>query len=474
MVWTRFIPTATSDPELAPFRSGLWFGFFNALTWQIGIGTPMVLFCEQLGATPFQVGLAYSFVFLLTPLQILATALLPRFGYKRVMLGGWAARSVFLLVPVWLAIVAPRWGVQPWMAPALVGSVFWFCFFRTIGAAAIMPWLYSILPTKARGRYFGSDQFLSGVAGVGTLLACVGLFALLPVFTALLVQYGIALIGSYLSFAALKRLPDAPNPPWVKLTELLRDTPRLMFRPSPFRHFLWLAVWYAIVSTPIPPFLAYYLKVGPQLSPGQIMGFEVARYAGVIFAAAFIRRRIDVSGTRPFFLLTMGLYVGIGLFWWWYLGQADGGILVIYAAYFVLGLAAACWTIANLNYLSQVVEEPRRALMVAVMGAVTACAGGLSPIGWGLMLKAEHASGAAIDVNAFQLFFLFVVASVVILSSLMARLKEENPAAVQSLVIGNAIFRPFRAATYLASLVDLRTVAQETKESRDETSPPKT
>ena len=115
------------------------FGFFNALTWQIGIGTPMVLFCEQLGASPFQVGLAYSFVFLLTPIQILATALLPRYGYKRVMLGGWAARTVFLIVPVWLAIVAQRWGLQPWMAPALVGSVFGFCFFRTIGAAAIMP-----------------------------------------------------------------------------------------------------------------------------------------------------------------------------------------------------------------------------------------------------------------------------------------------------------------------------------------------
>ncbi|MCC5022112.1 MAG: hypothetical protein J6386_04590 [Candidatus Synoicihabitans palmerolidicus] len=100
----------------------------------------MGLFCEELGASAVQVGLAYSFVCILTPIQILATALLPRFGYgyKRVMLGGWAARSVFLALPVWLAIVAPRWGVQPWMAPALVGSVFWFGFFRTIGAAVIV------------------------------------------------------------------------------------------------------------------------------------------------------------------------------------------------------------------------------------------------------------------------------------------------------------------------------------------------
>jgi len=469
----RLIPTEKTDPELAPYRSGLLFGFFNALAWQIGIGTPMVLFCEQLGATPFQVGLAYSFVFLLTPLQIVATALLPRFGYKRVMLGGWAARSVFLLVPVWLAIVAPRWGVQPWMAPALVGSVFWFCFFRTIGAAAIMPWLYSILPAKARGRYFGSDQFISGVSGVGTLLACVALFATLPVFTALLIQYLIALFGSYFSFAALKRLPDAANPPPVKLMQLMRETPQLMFRASPFRRYLWLAVWYAVLSTPIPPFLAYYLTSGPQLGAEQIMGFEVARFAGVIFAAAFIRGRIDASGARPFFLLTMVLYVAVGVFWWWYLGAGVGTVWVLFVAYFVLGLAAACWTIAHLNYLAQVVDESRRALMVAVMGAVTACCGGLSPILWGLVLKAEGGNGPAINTDVFQLFFLFAVASVVILSSLLARLKEEQGEGVDSLVIGNAIFRPFRAATYLVSLIDLQEVARPTSEQPDETAPRK-
>ena len=33
-------PTKKTDPELAPFRSGLVFGFFNALTWQVGRSAP--------------------------------------------------------------------------------------------------------------------------------------------------------------------------------------------------------------------------------------------------------------------------------------------------------------------------------------------------------------------------------------------------------------------------------------------------
>src|SRR5260221_3512118 len=134
-----FFPTAKSDPELAPFRPGLVFGFFNALTWQIAIGTPMVLFAERLGATSFQVGLAYSFVFLLTPVQVAATALLPHFGFKRVSLGGWSARSVFLAIPLGLTLVAPKMD-NSWMVHALIWSVFFFCFFRSVGTSAMTTW----------------------------------------------------------------------------------------------------------------------------------------------------------------------------------------------------------------------------------------------------------------------------------------------------------------------------------------------
>lgn len=455
----RLIPTEKTDPELAPFRSGLLFGFFNAMTWQIGIGTPMVLFAELLGATSFQVGLAYSFVFVLTPLQVLSTSLLSRYGYKRVMLGGWGMRSVFLAVPLVLCLLASRVGPQAWMVQALVASVFFFCFFRSIGAAAIIPWLYSILPEGARGRYFGSDQYISGVAGVGTLIACVVLFTTLPVYVALAVQYGIAVLGSAFSFWALKALPDGPSPEPISLREVLAETPRHMFRASPYRRFLWLAVWYAVATTSIPPFLAYYLKVGPGLAAGQIMGFEVMRYCGVIAVAALIRRRIDVTGAKPFFVIAMTLYAVVAIFWLIYLQGAGRSLVGVYAAYFVVGGGAACWAIANLNYLATVTEGPQRTLMVAIQGAVTACLGGIAPILWGLVMKQETEGGAAaLDVGMFQWFFVTVLVSSVALSSLLAKMPEDKAVPVDPLVIGNAVLRPFRAATYLVSLIDVRTV----------------
>lgn len=450
-----FFPTAKSDPELAPFRAGLVFGFFNALTWQIGIGTPMVLFAERLGATSFQVGLAYSFVFLLTPIQVAATALLPRFGFKRLSLGGWGARSVFLSLPAGLALVAPD-VAQPWMISTLIWSVFFFCFFRSIGAAAMTTWFIGFLPPAVRGRYFGTDQFLSGIAGVGTLIACAGLFALLPIYTALLVQYIIALIGSTLSYYSLKRLPDIEKPRSISIPSIVRDTPRHLFRPSPFRHYLWLAVWYTVITTPIPPFAAYYLKVGAHLSPQMIMSCEVLRYCGVIIGAWLLRRRIDATGARPFFLLSLVLTAMVAVCWWLYLQRVIDGVIAMFGIYFVLGLGWVCWTVANLNYLPKIAPEGERALFVSLHGAVTFFIAGWTPILWGLVLKSTGPDGSPmIDVGVFQVFFATVLGSACVLSVLVARLPEDSTMSVEPIVISNALLNPFRAASYIASLIDV-------------------
>lgn len=450
----NLFPTAKHDPELHPFRPGLVFAFFNALAWQIGIGTPMVLFAEELGASPFQVGLAYSFVFVLTPVQIVATALLPRFGFKALMLGGWRTRSFFLGVPAVLALLVMQGGERPWMIDAMVWSVFFFCLFRSIGAASGTSWFYAILPEAIRGRYFANDQFVSAVAGVGTLLVCAALFALLPVYPALLAQYVIALLGSTISYYSLKQLPDAERPRSISLRTVLRDTPRHLFAPSTFRSYVWLAAVCAVLATPIPPFAAYYLKVGPQLATGQIMLFEVLRYAGVMVAAWVLRRRIDGTGARPYFLLGLALHAVVGVYWWFYLENGFGGIIGIYVAYFLLGLGVATWSIANLNYLPKIVSAEERTLVVSVHGAVTACIGGLSPVVWGLFLKSDVGAGPGIDTAVFQWFFVSVVVGALGLIPLMARLPEEKGKSVDPILIGHAILRPFRAMTYLVNLVE--------------------
>lgn len=454
MTLPSLFPTKRSDPVLHPFRHGLVFSFFNAVTWQVAIGTPMVLFAERLGGSTLQVGLAYSFVFLLTPLQVAATAWIPRFGFKRLTLLGWGGRRYFLLIPIGLAALAPA-NPQPWMINLLVLSVFLFCLFRALGASAIISWLYGLLPEEARGRYFANDQLISAVASVAMLITSVLLFTWLPVYPALLIQYALSLIGSSWAYRALKRLPDAPAPAALGLRTVMRDTPRHLFRASPFRYYLWLAVCWYVISTPIPPFAAYYLKVVPHFSAGRIMSFEVLRYLGVMIAAGLLRRRIGATGSRPFFLLALALCAVVASYWWAYLRLGLPGMEGISATYFILGFAATCWTVANLSYLPKITPAADRTLMVAVHGGVTACLGGLAPVVWGAFLRSNQPGGPAMHVGAFEAFFVVALATAVVLSPVAARLTEDRAAPAEPLIIGHAMLRPFRAATYLASLISL-------------------
>ena len=468
-------PTKKTDPELAPFRSGLVFGFFNALTWQVALGTPLVLFAQQLGATPLQVGLATSFVLLLTPIQILSTALLPKYGFRKVMLGGWGTRTFFLLVPIVIAALLPWWGVRGWMAQALVWSVFFFCLCRSVGAASFNPWIYAIVPSSARGRYFANDQFVSSIAGVGTLLVCAGLFAMMPLYRALLVQYAIALTGSTLSFFSLKKLPDGPRPTAISVSAVIRDTPRHVFSKGTFRTYLWIVVGWSVISTPIPAFVAFYLKAVPGFSLGAILGFEVVRYLGVFLAAGMIRHRIDRVGAKPFLMLSLGFYVAVSAFWWLYLRSGFGGASGVVIAYFMLGIGATGWTIANLGYLPKIVPENDRPLMVSIHGAVTSCLGGCAPIVWGWFLKSPATTdgrGAGIDVAVFGWFFVSVIVSSLALSRLVAKLPETVGEKVAPLTIGSAVLRPFRAMSYLVSLIETpkRDAPAETKSDDHENS----
>ena len=443
------------DPALVPFRPGLRFAFFNALTWQIATGTPLVLLAEQLGASPAQAGLAYSFVFLLTPVQILSTALLPRFGFKRLTLGGWGLRSFLLLVPLGLAGAAPFIGVRPWMVPALIASCFGFCLLRAMGMAASLPWFFAILPKEARGRYFASDQLLSGLSCMATLITCALLFALLPPYPALFIQYLIAMLGSAVSYQALRRLPDGPPPPAIGLRGIARGLTRLAVKASPFRSYLAITIGCYALTTPIAPFAVYHLKAVTGLSPGRIMLYELIRYSGSALCAWTLRRRIDSAGARPYLMLSLGLYAVLSLYWLLVLRVGLGGAGGMLAAYLVMGFAGTCWMTGNLGYLPKLLTEEQRTLGLTAHGALAALAGGLATTAWGVALRSAD-PGAGMNLVAFQILFLAALIGCGVLVLRLSRLPEPDAPGIDPILPGSLLLRPHRAVSYLVNLVDPR------------------
>jgi Na+/melibiose symporter-like transporter len=412
------------DAGLRPFRAGLVFGAFNGLTWMIGLGTPMVLFAEALGANALQVGLATSFLYLVLPVQVLATASLARLGYRRQMVMGWWIRALFLLVPLALALAAPE-RPAPWMANALVASVLGFCILRAFGTAAHLPWMAHILPVSVRGRFFATDNALTSGVGVGTLLLCALLFERFPGWTAFALVYGLALAGSVFAVASLMQLPDAPPPAPVALRTLPRAARRLTFEPGVFRFYLTLTLLGWSASAAIAPFAAYYLKVEGGLSEGRILAYTALQFAGQITASASIRAVIDRVPLRRLFQLGMAVYLAVTLFW--LVEVAGGGALRAWipVAYFGLGVAVGVTAAAHFTMLPELSPAEERPVSMAVFTSILGVAAGLAPILWGLVLK-EPGPHPGLHVDRFAAFFAYGAAAHALLLVLYRSLPERR------------------------------------------------
>ncbi len=421
------VPAATEMDEassLRPFRAAYWFGGWNGLTWMIGLGTPMVLLAEKLGATAFQVGLASAFVFLLLPVQVLSTSSLERLGYRRQMVIAWLARASFLLIPLGLALAAPEVPAS-WMPDALVASVFGFCLLRAFGVAAHIPWLAAILPDRARGRFFATDHAIVSAVGVGTLLLCSTLFDRLRDYDAFAIVYGLSIVGSLLAAWNLLRLPNATPPAPAPLRTLASEARRLCLRPGLFRHYLALSLLGSIVATTLGPFTIYYLKVESGFPSSQLLTFTAAQFGGMIAATWAIRRSLDVVPIRRFFQLASALVVVVNVYWWLLVSGAETLIPFLPAVYFLGGVHIGTQNAAHFTFLPALSEESRRHVTIAVFTAVLGLLAGLAPIFWGLLLK-QSGPAPGIVVSRFVLFFALGIVVNALLVALFGRLPDHR------------------------------------------------
>ncbi|SDS48169.1 MFS transporter [Opitutus sp. GAS368] len=444
-------PGKKHDPELYPYRGGIYFSFFNALNWQVAIGTPTVLFMQQLGADSFQVGLVFSWTFLLTPAQVLSTTLLSRFGYKRLTMAGWGARSLCLLVPIGLSLLAPPNPV-PWMINAMVLATFVYCLLRAVGTSALTTWFYQLVPAELRGRYWATDQLSTGVAIGISLLVYAAFFTWLPPYTAFILLYLISVLGAFFAYRQLKQLPDAERPKPISLEKVMTETPRLMMTPSFFRTYLWIAVVFFAGITPLAPFAAYYLKTSAGVTAAQVILLTMLTYVGLIVANIAMRKHMDQIGAKPFFKAAFLCYAFISVAWIVFLSTGGKALWTMPILFFLQGAGSGFWNSANLSYLVKILPEHDRALPVSIHGAVMTFIGGCTPVLWGLFLKAPGAV-PAIDVPVFAGYYVSLLVMCVVLVYFVRRLPE-TAGPVGPIFQGSWALRPFRAMATLVNLIE--------------------
>jgi len=393
------------------------------------LGAPMILLGEWLGASAFTIGMAYAALYLALPMQVIFTATLHRYGYKRQMIFCWVARALAIVVLAAVIWAAHEESPKRWMCCVFILCAWYFCLLRAAGNSATTPWMYAFIPPHIRGRYFAMDQTVSSTCGILVLISVSAVFAAVSTYHAFLICMAIALAGSIGSTACLTFWPDRPNPKPVGLKDMARRVPRLYSRKSPFRDYLIITTLFWLVISPINPFGSYYLKTEEHLSQSIIVLYSAFQYAGTLLGALWIGKRLDRWGVKPFFAVSLGLYALLGIYWAMLVLEMPFIVNFAAAAYFLFGLGNAFFYSPNLKYLPQVCPRNDQPLALALNIATTGMAAGLSPMIGGFFVK--HVDGTpGMMKEPFLIYLAILVVAQFLLLAPFMRLKEvDNPEA---------------------------------------------
>src|SRR3989442_14116734 len=159
--------------ENAPFPVGLHnaflFSLFNALSYQIVLTSPMVLYARTLGASATVLGIVAGMMPLLVIFQIPAASYIPRLGFKRFVYAGWGTRVMFIFAIALVPLTGGFLDAKNRLA-LMLGLLFCFNLSLGISCCAWLPWITLLVPASCRGKYLSRDASVQSSVSVETFM----------------------------------------------------------------------------------------------------------------------------------------------------------------------------------------------------------------------------------------------------------------------------------------------------------------
>jgi MFS family permease len=356
----------------------------NAVSFQIVLGAPLILYAKSIGASSTALGVLASFTPLMTMLQWPAAKYLHVYGYKRFVLTGWTMRLVF----VFLVAIVPVLG---FLDPAsklvlLVAALFFFNILRGIASAAWMPWIAALIPDGARAGFLSRDQT---AIFVGSLLALL-LSSLVLGGGASPDEYSLVFLVSGLAGMAslffIKRIPEVSTGEEMLHTSQAVPWRTILFYP-PFTALLVFNLLFVLVVGSLGVFTVEYLHEFPSFDASLVLTLSGISFAGSLAALAFVSRLLESHGAKS---VLAGSLVLISLvIAGWFLVAA--GLLpctktVIATLNFVSGMAGAAFNVANGRLALATMPLMGRNHFFALFSVITSLGLGAAPVAWGISL----------------------------------------------------------------------------------------
>ena len=412
-----------------------WFGIFNAISFQIILGAPIILYAKSIGASSTVLGIIASFTPLMTVFQLPAAQFLGRYGYKQFVLMGWSMRTLFIFLITGIPLAGFLDNTTK--LAVMLASLFVFNLLRGISTAAWMPWITALIPEEIRGRFLSVDQmFLT----LGCLLA---LIASAVVMTGRVEPWEYALVflmsavGATMSLNFIRRIPDVAASETVRKSSELVPWGNILAYP-PFRELLKFNVLFMAVIGSLGVFTIEYLREFPKFDVSVVLYLSGISFIGALVSLPFSGRLVDEAGSKPVMTGALALF-SVTILGWFLVaaGVLPCSLWVIGILNFLSGVAGANFNLANVRIIMATMPEMGRNHFFALFTVITSLGLGAAPIVWGVSLDfigTYEAVTGAFHWRRHSIYFLALFVLNIIAMTFIRRLHETRGGEAPSLV----------------------------------------
>ena len=361
-----------------------WFAFFNALTFQIIIGTPLFLYAKSIGASSTVLGLLAAATPLMTMLQLPAAKYLPVFGYRRFVLMGWGARTVF----IFFVALIPLLGFldNATKLTLLVFCILVFNMMRGAASAAWMPWIALLIPEEARARFLSRDQiFMYGGSLLALLVSALMIGGEVSVYEFSLVFVLSGLAGG-VALYFIKKIPDVHAPDAMQKSAQAVPWKTIFYYP-PFLALLIFNLLFVFEVGSLGVFTVQYLRDLPGFNDSVVLYLSCLSFVGSLLVLPFVGKLLDRFGNKVVLFVSLLLF-GIVILGWFCLaaGLVSPKSGVVFMVNLLGGVAGAGFNVANSRMAFAVMPHMGRDHFFALFSVITSLGLGASPVLWGISL----------------------------------------------------------------------------------------
>lgn len=405
-----------------------WFSLFNAISFQITLGSPMILYAKSLGASATVLGIIASLTPLLTVCQIPAMRFIPQFGYRRFIIMGWGSRTllIFVIAAVPLLSFLNNMG----KVALLLFLLFGYNLLRGLASGAWLPWITDLIPEPVRGRFLSRDQLFLHLGCLGAMILAAGVLQGETRAWQFSVIFLISALTGGVSLLFLQRIPDIDAPESVVRSNTRVPWKEIVTYP-PFLKLSIFNVLYMISLGSLSVFSVAFLKAHGGFDESTILAFTGLAFVAAVISLPIVGRILDTVGSKVVLQFALGLFSATLLVWVLIAAQVIRATVPLLAiVHLASGMAGANFGLANVRIVMNTMPPMGRSHFFAFYSVITSIGLGLTPIVWGLSLDAVGPYQAwwhGIEWNRFSMYFGALLALTLATMIFGTMLREKGP-----------------------------------------------